>query len=76
MPPTRLDRGLYGSLIVEPKREERAYDKEFVLVLEDWATMMAVVPRPEAVQGRIRPLMDMMGMRRSSKGRASPGTPV
>jgi multicopper oxidase len=66
----QLDRGLYGSLIVEPKREERAYDKEFVLVLEDWATIDGGGPEASKL-GRIRPQMGMMGggmMRRGSRG--------
>lgn len=33
---TQLDRGLYGALIVEPRREELAYDREAVLLLDDW----------------------------------------
>ena len=32
----QLDRGLYGPLIVEPRREELAYDREYVLMLDDW----------------------------------------
>lgn len=32
----QLDRGLYGALIVEPKKEPLSYDKEFTLVLDDW----------------------------------------
>ena len=33
---TQLDRGLYGALIVEPRREELAYDREAILLLDDW----------------------------------------
>ena len=33
---TQLDRGLYGALIIEPRREELAYDREAVLLLDDW----------------------------------------
>jgi FtsP/CotA-like multicopper oxidase with cupredoxin domain len=32
----QLDQGLYGPLIIEPSRTERAYDREYTLVLEDW----------------------------------------
>jgi FtsP/CotA-like multicopper oxidase with cupredoxin domain len=32
----QLDRGLYGPLIVEPRREELDYDREYSLVLDDW----------------------------------------
>jgi FtsP/CotA-like multicopper oxidase with cupredoxin domain len=30
------DRGLYGPLIVEPKKEELDYDREYTLALDDW----------------------------------------
>ncbi|MFL5656954.1 MAG: multicopper oxidase family protein [Ktedonobacteraceae bacterium] len=30
------DRGLYGPLIIEPVKEAMSYDREFVLVLDDW----------------------------------------
>ena len=33
---TQLDRGLYGALIVDARREELSYDEEAVLVLDDW----------------------------------------
>lgn len=59
----QLDRGLYGSLIVEPKKEERSYDKEFTLLLEDWVTIDGGGPEASKA-GRIRPAMGMMGMRR------------
>ncbi|MDQ3913301.1 MAG: multicopper oxidase family protein [Actinomycetota bacterium] len=32
----QLDRGLYGPLIVEPENEELSYDREYVLLLDDW----------------------------------------
>jgi FtsP/CotA-like multicopper oxidase with cupredoxin domain len=32
----QLDRGLYGPLIVEPRTEELSYDREYVLMLDDW----------------------------------------
>ncbi|WP_116452841.1 multicopper oxidase family protein [Blastococcus litoris] len=32
----QLDRGLYGPLIVEPRTEELAYDREYTLMLDDW----------------------------------------
>lgn len=35
----QLDRGLVGSLIIEPKRETGRYDREYVLMLDDWATV-------------------------------------
>ena len=32
----QLDQGLYGSLIIEPLKQEASYDREYTLVLEDW----------------------------------------
>jgi len=63
----QLDRGLYGVLIVEPKREERGYDREYVLLLEDWATVDGGGPEASK-RGRIQPLMGMMGMMRRGAG--------
>ena len=56
----QLDQGLYGSLIVEPRKEERSYDKEFTLLLEDWVTVDGGGPEASKA-GRIRPAMGMMG---------------
>jgi FtsP/CotA-like multicopper oxidase with cupredoxin domain len=67
----QLDRGLYGSLIVEPKREERSYDREYILILEDWATVNGGGPEASKM-GRIRPGMGMMGMMRSQPGSGQP----
>jgi len=63
----QLDRGLYGALIVEPKREERSYDREYVLLLEDWATIDGGGPEASKM-GRIQPAMGMMGMMRRGAG--------
>jgi multicopper oxidase len=63
----QLDRGLYGPLIVEPQKEERGYDQEFTLLLEDWATIDGGGPEASR-QGRIRPTMGMGMMRRRSFG--------
>lgn len=40
----QLDRGLYGSLIVEPKNEELVYDREYVLLLDDWVDGVSGTP--------------------------------
>jgi FtsP/CotA-like multicopper oxidase with cupredoxin domain len=32
-----LDMGMYGALIVEPKDEKKTWDKEYTLILDDWA---------------------------------------
>ncbi len=33
----QLDRGLYGPLIVEPRDEPLSYDREYTIMLDDWA---------------------------------------
>ena len=40
----QLDRGLYAPLVVEDPREPGAYDKEWVVVLDDWADGVAQSP--------------------------------
>ena len=40
----QLDRGLYGPLIVEPVNETLSYDKEFVLILDDWLDGLPGIP--------------------------------
>lgn len=40
----QLDRGLYGPLIVEPKKEDLAYDREYVLLLDDWLDGISGTP--------------------------------
>ena len=49
--------------------------KNLSWLLEDWATIDGGGPEASK-QGRIRPVMGMMGMRRVLQGRAPPGTPV
>jgi FtsP/CotA-like multicopper oxidase with cupredoxin domain len=50
---TQLDRGLYGALIVDARREELSYDEEAVLVLDDWLDGVAGSPDQQlkALQG-------------------------
>lgn len=57
----QLDQGLYGPLIIEPKREERSYDREYVLLFDDWAAVDGGGPEASRM-GRTRPGMGMMGM--------------
>jgi FtsP/CotA-like multicopper oxidase with cupredoxin domain len=40
----QLDRGLYGPLIVEPKKEDLEYDREHVLLLDDWLDGISGTP--------------------------------
>ena len=60
----QLDRGLYGALIVEPRREERTYDREYTVMLEDWATIDGGGPEASRM-GNIRPDMGMMRRRQN-----------
>lgn len=69
----QLDRGLYGPLIVEPAKEPRSYDKEYVLMLEDWAMVDGGGPEASRM-GKVNPNqggmmgMGMMGRRRAIGG--------
>lgn len=73
----QLDQGLYGTIIVEPRREELSYDREYTIILEDWARVDGGGPAASR-QGRIRSsgmgMMGggMMGMMRRSRGDHQP----
>ena len=58
----QLDRGLYGALIVEDPREPLGYDRELVLVLDDWTD--GVGETPDAILKRLQ-----------ASGGAMPGMP-
>jgi FtsP/CotA-like multicopper oxidase with cupredoxin domain len=49
----QLDRGLYAPLIVEDKNEPGAYDREWVVVLDDWLDGVGG-GSPEAVMAQLR----------------------
>ncbi len=55
----QLDRGLYGPLIVEPRNEDLAYDREYLLMLDDWLDGANGTPE-DALQG-LRATGDGMG---------------
>jgi FtsP/CotA-like multicopper oxidase with cupredoxin domain/serine/threonine protein kinase len=60
----QLDRGLYGPLIIQPKRETMRYDNDFVVVLDDWLDGMPGTPE-DAMKQLIKkgdPMGSMMGM--------------
>ncbi|MDN5933968.1 MAG: multicopper oxidase family protein, partial [Pseudonocardia sp.] len=40
----QLDRGMYGALIVEPRTEELAYDREYTVLLDDWRDGLDTTP--------------------------------
>ncbi|WP_406512002.1 multicopper oxidase family protein [Streptomyces sp. NBC_00161] len=62
------DRGLYAPLIVEDPREPLSYDKEWVVVLDDWVDGVDG-STPDAVLAELRKGMDM----RSGGGHAGHG---
>jgi FtsP/CotA-like multicopper oxidase with cupredoxin domain len=62
---TQLDRGLYGPLIVEPRREELDYDREAVLLFDDWLDGIAGTPDRKLAQ--LRDQMAMGGMTMGGK---------
>lgn len=58
---TQLDRGLYAALIVDPRREDLEYDREGVLLIDDW--LDGVDGNPDAKLAELRRSgMDMGGM--------------
>ena len=61
----QLDRGLFGALVIDDPGEARDYDREFVLVLEDWVARDG--GGPEA--SRRKPAGGMMGGGRGMMGR-------
>ncbi|MGY0023539.1 multicopper oxidase family protein [Streptomyces sp. YJ-C3] len=57
---TQQDRGLYAPLIVDDPKEPLAYDKEWVIVLDDWVDGVAG-STPDAVLAELRGGMDHSG---------------
>jgi FtsP/CotA-like multicopper oxidase with cupredoxin domain len=53
----QLDRGLYGPLIVESKREDLDYDREYTLMLDDWLDGISGTP-----EDALRELQNSGGM--------------
>lgn len=63
----QLDRGLYGPLIVEPANEPLAYDREFMLTLDDWLDGLPGTPdqtfaRLRSEGSQMAGMDDMAGM--------------
>jgi len=56
----QLDKGLYGALIVEDPAEPGRYDRELVVVLDDWTD--GVGETPEAILRRLTGGSGMAGM--------------
>ncbi len=64
----QLDRGLFGSLIVDASHETTTYDQEFVLVLDDWLDGMPGTPEDQMqqLQANGNRMGGMRGMGRGS----------
>jgi FtsP/CotA-like multicopper oxidase with cupredoxin domain len=47
-----VDMGMYGAFIVEPKKEKLAYDREYIMILDEWPTAhVHVHQNPEPTDG-------------------------
>lgn len=71
----QLDRGLYGPLIVEPKKEELEYDREYVLLLDDWLDGISGTPEDtfEELQASGGGIMGGMGGGMMGRGQGGTG---
>ena len=58
---TQLDRGLYAPLIIEDPNEKADYDKEWVIVLDDWLDGVTATP-DEVLKELSKGMMDHGGM--------------
>jgi multicopper oxidase len=56
----QLDRGMYGALVIEPRREPLKYDQEYTLVIDDWLSDPDH-PRPDSLAGGMMNMGGMMG---------------
>lgn len=64
----QLDRGLYAPLIIEPKREALAYDREYVIALDDWLNYSPEEAFAKLKRGEIHGGGSMPGMTGSEMG--------
>src|SRR5215217_2915417 len=72
----QLDRGLYGPLIVDAKEEELDYDREYVLLLDDWLDGVSGTPEDalEEMQASRGGMMGGMGGgMMGGRGQGGPG---
>lgn len=70
----QLDQGLAGALIIEPRREPNPPDREYTLLLEDWATVDGGGPNAPR---RRPPMGHMMGRGMMGRGgMAGAGPPL
>jgi len=64
------ERALYGALIIEDPAEKLTYDRDWVIVLDDW--MDGITGTPDEVLNELSGGMSMSGMDQGSMGSASP----
>ena len=84
----QLDRGLYAPLIIEPRQEPLQYDREYVVMLDDWLDgspddAFAKLKRGQMQGGQSMPGMNSGGMGKmkdmkteGGSGRESAGSPT
>ena len=48
-----VDMGMYGAFIVEPKKEKLQYDREYVMVLDEWPTAHVHVHEDDSDEGEM-----------------------
>ena len=72
----QLDQGLVGPLIIEPKREPGAYDREYTLVLDDWVTVDGGGPAAKERRPNTMMMGDMMGQGMQGHGQPSGDGPL
>lgn len=73
----QLDRGLQGPLIVEPEQEPLSYDREYVLMLDDWLDGVEGTPEDtyeklRSGEGEMADMQDMGGMEGMGGGEPEP----
>src|SRR6266508_587741 len=66
----QLDRGLYGPLLVDDPAEPGRYDREQVIVLDDWTD--GIGPSPEQLQARLMAQGGMMSQDGMMMGQGGP----
>ncbi|RAX15301.1 multicopper oxidase family protein [Pseudarthrobacter sp. AG30] len=66
------ERALYGAMIIEDPAEPLKYDKDWVIVLDDW--MDGITGTPDEVLAELSQGMSMGGMDHSSMGSGSGGS--
>ena len=72
----QLDRGLYAPLIVEPRREELDYDREAVVLVDDWLDGVSGTPEGRLDALRRAGMAMHGGMRMGARPPSGPFAPL